>query len=59
MVKFKIKEGHPKMSVIFEHKKYVLADLKELPDDVFTYAMKNNIYGIEEIKSTKKVDKEK
>ena len=53
MVKFKIKEGHPKMAVIYEHKKYILGKLKELPDDVFEYAIEKGIYGIEKIEEKK------
>ena len=44
-MKFKIKEGYPKLSVIYKGVKYVLADLDELPDDVYKYAIKGN-YGI-------------
>lgn len=54
MVKFKIKDGHPKMSVIYGGVKYVLVSLDKLPDDVFKYAMKNNIYGIVKVKEENK-----
>lgn len=46
MIKFKIKEGYPKLNVIHNGKKYNLATLKELPDDVFKYAMKEKRFGI-------------
>lgn len=45
MIPFKIKAGHPKMSVIYEGKKYVLAKLKKLPENVYKFAIKGN-YGI-------------
>ena len=34
-MKFKIKEGHPKMAVIWEGKKYWLSLLDELPDGLY------------------------
>jgi hypothetical protein len=52
-MKFKIKDGHPKMSVIYKSVKYVLADLDELPDEVFKYAVKGD-YGIVKVKEEKK-----
>ena len=51
-MKFKIKEGYPKLSVIYKGVKYVLADLDELPDDVYKYAIKGN-YGIVKVKEKK------
>ena len=46
-MKFKIKEGHPKMAVIWEHQKFILADLKEIPDKLYKDVGKEkNIYGI-------------
>ena len=52
-MKFKIKDGHPKMSVIYKGVKYVLADLDELPDEVFKFAIKGN-YGIVKVKEEMK-----
>jgi len=52
-MKFRIKEGHPKMAVIYNGVKYYLAELDELPDDVFKYAVKRGIYGIEKVKKEK------
>ena len=52
-MKFKIKEGHPKMAVIYDGVKYYLADLDELPDDVFKHAVKKGIYGVEKVKEEK------
>jgi len=50
-MKFKIKEGHPKMAVIWNHEKFILADLKELPDKLYKDVGKEkNIYGIIPIK---------
>ena len=53
MVKFKLKDGYPSMSIIYEHKKYRTGDL-ELPEDVFKYAIEKGIYGIEKIAKEKK-----
>ena len=52
-MKFRIKEGHPKMAVIYKGVKYYLADLDELPDEVFAHAVKKGIYGIEKVKEKK------
>lgn len=54
-MKFKIKEGYPKMSIIHKHKKYVLAELRELPDEVYKFAGgAKNKYGIIKITEEKK-----
>jgi len=55
MVKFKIKEGHPKMSVFHEGKKYVLWDWQDkgLPDEVFKSIKDKKHYGIIETKEKK------
>jgi len=56
-MKFKIKEGHPKMAVIYKGDKYILSLLDELPDGLFkAVGGKKNIYGIEEIKEKKYVN---
>lgn len=41
------------MAVIYNGVKYYLAELDELPDDVFKYAVKRGIYGIEKVKKEK------
>ncbi len=46
-MKFKIKEGHPKMAVIYEGKKYILSEIKEIPDGMYkAIGGRKNIYGI-------------
>lgn len=52
-VKFKIKDGYPKLSLIYNHKKYILSKLDELPKDAYDYAIKQGIYGIEPVKEKK------
>ena len=55
-MKFKIKEGHPKMAVIWEGKKYWLSLLDELPDGLYkAVGGAKNIYGIVKIKPEKQV----
>jgi len=50
-MKFTIKDGHPKMTIIWNHKKFILADLKEIPDELYKDVGKEkNIYGIIPIK---------
>jgi len=56
-MKFKIKEGHPKMAVIWKHQKFILANLKELPDGLYKdVGSSKNIYGIVPIKEMKNVN---
>jgi len=50
-MKFTIKEGHPKGTVIWNHQKFILAELKEIPDELYQDVGKEkNIYGIIPIK---------
>ena len=35
MIKVKMKDDAPKIAVIIDHKKYILSELKEIPENVF------------------------
>lgn len=53
-MKFKIKEGHPKMAIIWNHEKFILSTLKEIPDQLYIdVGEEKNIYGIIPIKEKK------